>query len=80
MDRHERVHQAFVRARADAENQRLVAAFGGDIGVAHVGIDVDPFAGSQRHRIIEFGVDDDLPLEDMDIFLARMADEITEFA
>ena len=70
----------FVGARADAEHQSLVAIVGGDIGVAHVGIDVDPLAGLQRDRIVEFGVDDDRPFEDVDIFLARVADEVAELA
>ena len=41
MDRHQRAHQAFVRARADAEHKRLVAAlvrelkFTGVVGVGH---------------------------------------------
>ena len=34
----------------------------------------------QRDRIVEFGVDDDRPFEHVDIFLARMADEIAELA
>src|SRR5205085_11398530 len=62
----------------DAEHLGLVAALGDDVGVAHLRIEIDRLAGLKHFGFVEFGVDLDPPLQHVDIFLARMADELAE--
>ena len=44
----------------------------------HVAVEVDRLADIQDDRVIEFGEHLDAPLEDVDVFLARMVHEIAE--
>ena len=54
---HQGMEQFLIGAGHYREHGRLVATFGGQIGMAHAGVDVDRLADLKRHRVIMFGVD-----------------------
>ena len=51
-----RFHESLFTAGAQAKDGGFPAAVTHDIGVSHVGVDVDRFTDFERQRIIEFGM------------------------
>ncbi len=78
MQGEQRLHQVLVGAGADAEQQHLVAPFRGDVGVAHVGVDIHRLALLQHDRVVELGVHFHASFEDVDVLLARVAHQFAE--
>ncbi len=77
---HQRLHEAFVGAGADAQHDGFVAALRGDVRVAHVRIDIDRFARAEHVDVVELGVHFDAPLEHVHELLAGVMHELAELA
>src|SRR3546814_8039454 len=78
MEGHQRMHEAFVGARADAEDYGLVATLRRQIGMTHRRIDVDRFTFLQHDRVVKLGMNLNPSLEHVDQLLALVADELAE--
>src|SRR3546814_11839224 len=73
MEVHQRMHEAFVGARADAEDYGLVATLRRQIGVAHRRIDVDRLTFLQHDRVVKLGMNHNPSLEPVEQPLALWA-------
>ncbi len=77
VQRHQGLHQALVRARADTHYDGLIAVLR-HVGMTHVAVYVDRLAGLQDDWIVELGVDGDGALEYVDEFLPRVMNELPD--
>src|SRR6202167_2339568 len=78
MERHQRIHQPLIGARAHAEYRRLVPTFGGDVCMPHVAVEINGLSDIENDGAIELGKDLDGAFEDVNVLLAGMTDEIAK--
>src|SRR5207237_5911560 len=53
--------------------------FASNVGVSHIGVDINRLTDFKRHRIVEFGMQHYSTLQNVSIFFPGMADEIPKF-